>query len=353
MQNINVLILCPHPDEKGGVADYYKLFSKYYICDKVTIEFYHIGSRSAAGTNRIGKTINDLLSLIKIMRSKDLVVFNPSLDPKAVIRDGIFHLLAKRILNKKTLVFFHGWDSKFEGIIDRYLKKIFKITFNFDKALVLARQFKDKLISWGFVPETVNLETTLYEQQKLTDDKDPFKIIFLSRFVRSKGCLEAIQTTEILAKEFPNVKLYMVGEGELSRELMDYVISHNLGDNIEFTGWLEGENKYHLLSQCGIMLFPTSYGEGMPICLIEGMGMGLVIVTRPVAGIPDIIVDGVNGYLVQSLDPSDFAHTVRTIFQNMDVWKTISGNNKRKAKEQFEIRNVVKRLEQLYIEAAQ
>ena len=47
------------------------------------------------------------------------------------------------------------------------------------------------------------------------------------------------------------------------------------------------------------MLYNTNYGEGMPISLIEGMGMGLAIVTRPVAGIPDIIEDGVNGLLVE------------------------------------------------------
>ena len=77
-------------------------------------------------------------------------------------------------------------------------------------------------------------------------NKDPFKIIFLSRFVERKGCIEAIQTIEMLVEEFPDIKLYMVGDGEMHSELEDYVVNHNLVKNIEFTGYLSGDKKYYL-----------------------------------------------------------------------------------------------------------
>ena len=101
--------------------------------------------------------------------------------------------------------------------------------------------------------------------------------------------MEAIKTIEILVEQFPNLKLYMVGDGEITSELKDYVFKHNLGKNVDFTGYLSGDKKYYLLEKCGIMLYPTNYGEGMPISLLEGMGMGLAVVTRPVGGIADIL----------------------------------------------------------------
>ena len=354
MKKKNVLVLCPHPSGKGGVANYYSLARKHFISERVSVNFYYTGKKHGKGfyRNRMFKSLFDLSSLTKILPHYDLIVLNPSLDPKALIRDGIFHFVAKRIFQKKTLVFFRGWIPEFEWIIDNYGKNLFKWFFNFDKALVLSKQFKKTLTLWGIDPETISLETTIYEQHEFDNNKDPFKIIFLSRLTKGKGCLEAIQAIEILVEEFPNVKLFMVGEGEMQRELLTYVVNHDLGNNIEFTGWIEGQKKYLLLSECGIILYPTYYGEGMPNCLVEGMGMGLAVVTRPVAGIPDIFVDGENGFLIQSLDPNDFAMKVKFLFQNKNVWQTISDRNRQKGKERFEISNVVKRLEQLYFEMA-
>jgi len=352
MEKKKVLIICPHPSRQGGVADYYTLVRKHFVSDKLSLDYFYLTDTSGHDMpkNRFLRSLRELILLIRIFPRHDLIVFNPSLDAKAVIRDGVYHFLAKRVFHKKTLVLFHGWDREFERFVASYGVKLFKFFFNSDRLLVLAGQFRDVLIDWGFPPSTLGLETTIYEQHESRTDKDIFKIIFLSRFVENKGCFESVRTIEILAKEFPAVKLYMVGDGPLTGELKTFVKSRGLGNNVEFTGWLQGEEKYDLLNQCGIMLFPTSYGEGMPISVIEGMGMGLAVVTRPVAGIPDIFCDGENGFLVQSTDPSDFACKVRYLFQNRADWERVSATNKRKAEKNFEIRSVVKRIELLYFE---
>jgi len=355
MEFKNVLVLCPPPSDPGGVAFYYHLVNKYFKSRRIALNFYYTGKGNGkiSYLNRIFKTIFDLYTLSKNLKHYDLLILNPSLDFKAVIRDGIFHLVSKRLYKKKTLVFFHGWKPDFEKKIDNYGQKMFKSTYNFDKVCVLSTQIKKKLVQWGIDLETITLETTVYEQHESKADKDPFKIIFLSRFEEGKGCLEAIQTIEILIKEFPNTKLYMVGDGKMSEELMHYVNDHNLSKIVEFTGYLSGEKKYYLLDQCGIMLYPTYYGEGMPISLLEGMGMGLAIVTRPDGGIPDIIVNGENGFLVQSLAPNDFAKKIKYLFQNKNLWQAICNKNRRVAEEKFEIKNVARRLEKLYYETAQ
>lgn len=349
------LILRPHPTDPGGVAYYYHLVEKYFNSKRISLEFYYTGKKPGKEnfSGRIFKTLFDLYLLVKNIKDYDLIILNPSLDPKSVIRDGIFHIAAKRIHKKKTLVFFHGWKIEFEQKIEKYGKRLFKSIFNFDKACVLSAGIKKKLMKWGFNYETIILETTVYEQHDRKAEKDPYKIVFLSRFVKGKGCLEAIRTIEKLVEEFPNVKLYMVGDGEMSAELKNYVTEHNLKKYVEFTGYLSGEKKYHILDQSGVMLYPTYYGEGMPISLLEGMGMGLAIVTRPDGGISDIITPGENGFLVQSIDPNDFAVKIKFLFQNFNAWETIYRRNIQKAQEQFEIKNVVKRLEKLYFDMTQ
>lgn len=350
-----VLILCPHPAERGGVADYYRLVAKYFNSDRVRIDFYYTGKRGtgSGGESRILKFGKDLFALTRILGSSDLVVLNPSLDPRAVLRDGVYHFLAKRIFGKKTLVFFHGWDLAFEQTIGRYARGLFKAVFNFDRGLLLASQFKNTMVRWGYDADRITVETTIYEGGAACCEKDYNSVLFLSRFEQNKGCLEAIKAVEIASRRFSDIKLFMAGDGTLTDELKQYVANHRLGEKVIFTGWLQGEEKYRLLSNCGIMLYPTSYGEGMPISLLEGMGMGLVVVTRPVAGIRDIIADGKNGFLVDSTDPEDFAEKLKHILLNKSVRQNVSRNSKRDAELRFEIRNVTKRLEQIYLETGQ
>ncbi|OGU05261.1 MAG: hypothetical protein A2075_01055 [Geobacteraceae bacterium GWC2_58_44] len=337
------------------MADYYRLVEKYFHSDRVHIDFYYTGKRGNDSilNNRMLKFAKDFLSLTRILGSSELVVFNPSLDPRAVIRDGIYHFLAKRVYRKKTLVFFHGWNLDFEQVIGRYASSLFRAVFNFDRGLLLANQFKNTLVRWGYDPDRITVETTIYESYDHGPEQDYSKVVFLSRFERNKGCLEAIKAVEILSKQLAGIRLFMVGDGTLTPELKEYVASRNLGEKVTFTGWLQGEEKYQLLKGCGIMLYPTSYGEGMPICLLEGMGMGLVVVTRPVAGIRDIIEDGKNGFLVESTDPEAFADRLKYILGDAAVRRSVSQNGKREAELRYEIRNVAKRLEQIYFETGQ
>lgn len=342
-----ILILCPSPSLRGGVANYYSLVRKYFCSEKLEISFLYTGKHpeGEAFMSRIFKTLSDLFTMTKLISPYDLILFNPSLDPKSVVRDGLFHFMAKRIFRKKTIIFFRGWNCSFSEAIARHGKRLFKFLFDSDRILVLSRSFKIKLSKWGFDDERIVVETTTYEKLAAKSERDIRNIVFLSRFSEDKGCIESIKAVEMLVKDIPDIKLYMAGDGPLKAGLERYVVERNLGCHIAFTGWLEGEHKHNLLHRCGIMIFPTNYGEGMPNSILEGMGAGLVIISRPVAGIPENVEDGTNGFLVESLDPADFAVKIKYLLENIDIWEKISATNRRVAEQKYEIRNVVKRLE--------
>lgn len=349
----SVLILRPHKKDQGGVANYYNLVTKYFNFRKFVLEQFYIGSDNKIcwQNKRIFKTIFDLYSLCSIFHKFDLIIINPSLDIKAVLRDGLFHLIAKYFYKRRTIVFFRGWTPNLENKIDKYGKTIFRIIFNSDVICVLSDKIKKKLIKWGCNPKKIIVETTTFEGYKNKRNLNLNKIVFLSRFVKNKGSLHAIKTIELLIPDFPSVHLFMAGDGELIRELLDYVKKNNLDGHVTFTGYVSGNKKNDVLSQCGIMLYPTFYGEGMPNSLLEGMGMGLVPVTRPVGGIPDIIKDGKNGFLVDSSDPEEFASRIRDLIKNPHIWRSMSNINFKEAWEKFEVRNVVIRLEKIYRES--
>lgn len=346
----NVLVLCPPPEENGGVAHYYSLVSRHFRSDHLKIDFFYTGSRSIGrGGGRLLQPLVDLVALRKTLPRHDLVVLNPSLDPKSLIRDGVYHLAA-RLSGRKTIVFFRGWSPRWEAVIDRHARGLFRRVFAADRVVVLCSGFGERLAAWGVPGVAIVRETTAYEHHDCDIANDPGNIVFLSRFARGKGCLIAVQTVELLLSRFPELKLYMVGDGEMRQELAAYVERRGLGAHVLFTGWLSGEAKYRLLAQAGIMLFPTDYGEGMPNALVEGMGMGMAIVSRPVAGIADVVADGENGFLVASLEPAEFADRVARLLDDLDLWRAISQRNRRVGRERFSITSVVARLESLYLD---
>lgn len=342
----SVLILCPHLSERGGVAHYYSLVNKHFRSDTVDVSFFPVGRcGSAPGlARRVYTGILDATSLLARFKRHDLIVINPSFDVKSLVRDGIYHILAKRVFNKKTMVFFRGWNEETTNFVNRKCRSLIRLVFNPDKCLVLSRHYRDLLISWGYCPHSIILETTTYEETGEETHTNYANLMYLSRFAEGKGCFTAVKTVEILATEFPDIKLYMVGDGPLLPQLRQYVSSRGLEETILFTGWLEQEKKSQVLNRCGIMLFPTSYGEGMPNSILEGMGAGLVIVSRPVAAIPEIIIERENGFLVPSCEPEDFARKIRQLLNNNAACETISSNNRLKAKTNYEIRTVVTRL---------
>lgn len=349
----NVLILCPSPYARGGVSNYYMLVRQHFYSKKISLSFCFTGMSNKKGVwIRIFRIISDMWAIPFVIARHDLIVLNPSLDFKSIVRDGYFQLIAKYILRKKTVIFFRGWHLNFEGFIDKHGRKLFRTVMNPEKIIVLGDQIKKKLLTWGYDPNRIIVETTAFVQYQFNICNDPFKFIFLGRVSDGKGCFEAIKIIELMVYEYPMIKLFVVGDGKLLGQMKHYVVMNNLSNNIKFTGWIKGKKKYKLLSQCGVMLLP-SHEEGLPNCILEAMGYGLVVVTRPVGGIPDVIANGENGFLIESLDPIDFVVKIEQILHNPKTFREISKLNRQEAAQKYEIKKVVNRLEHIFMNVIQ
>jgi glycosyltransferase involved in cell wall biosynthesis len=97
-----------------------------------------------------------------------------------------------------------------------------------------------------------------------------------------------------------NVKLTIGGNGEINR-LKQAIKFQQIESMVNFVGWVSGEQKQRLLAESDVYLLP-SYSEGLPMSILEAMNAGLPVLSTPVGGIPEIVIDGLNGYLVKPGD---------------------------------------------------
>jgi phosphatidylinositol alpha-mannosyltransferase len=114
--------------------------------------------------------------------------------------------------------------------------------------------------------------------EKYADDKPT--ILFLGRLVARKGCLTLLEAIATLLKEgsLPHFRVVICGRGPLEGELRQFVRTHDLANTVEFTGFVNEDDKPRYFASADISVFPSSGGESFGIVLLEAMASGKAIV---------------------------------------------------------------------------
>ncbi len=354
---MKILIMHPDFEDQGGVAKYYlKLRGKF----SMTVEHYILGKRPDEGgvLSKFLRIIRDYgIFMMKLrMNQYSVIHVNPSLDFKAVLRDGVFLLLA-RMHKKKTIVFFRGWHKMFESKLRRNGLWLFRILYGKTNAfIVLSNEVKMTLRSWGY-SQPIYREVTIIDDDTLEGfeihktiagrkTSQTCRILFLSRVLKEKGIYETIKAVSILQTRHLGIELIIAGDGYELQRAKSYVNEHGI-QNVTFTGYVSGQEKKELLETANIFCFP-SYGEGMPNVVIEAMAFGLPVVTRRVGGLADFFKDGEHGFFTTSKDPIIFADFIEKLLVNQQLYEEISLNNYQYAQSNFLASCAAKRLEQIY-----
>lgn len=356
---MRVLVNVPSLKRPGGVANYYRALRRY-LPDG--IEYFTIGSQldSEGVWKIIVRSLKDYRDFFRLLKhgSYDLVHLNPSLGSRAVVRDGIFLLIAKA-MKIKVVVFMRGWDVGFEQVLLKYFLPVFRYVFlKADAYIVLGNEFKDKLRSIGFSGQ-VFLETTVVADEvfektadcsvKVAGERDEagINILMLTRVEKAKGVYEGIGAYRLLKSVSPSATLTIAGSGSELQALERY--AHDMGiADVTFPGFVDGEAKCALFEQADIYLFPTSYGEGMPNAVLEAMAYGLPVVTRPVGGVRDFFENGKMGFITESLDPHRFAILLEKLVADSEMRMNIGAFNRDYARKHFMASGVTGRLQEIY-----
>lgn len=155
-----------------------------------------------------------------------------------------------------------------------------------------------------------------------------------------------LEIFELLRKKTGTpLKLVFVGDGPKMTELQSLVRAKKMEDEVLFTG-------AHL-SPTGIMqqfdlFLLTSFSEGLPITLIEAMSLGLPIATTKVGGIPDIVMDGINGVFIPLNQPKIAAEIISQLLQDKALLEFMRQKNKDNARRHFDMSVVEEKYEKIY-----
>lgn len=346
---MKVLINTPHLSLKGGVANHYKGLKPFW---NLEVKYNYVGGRY----NIPGLLILpfDYIKFVYLclFGKIDLIILNPSLNKKAIIRDALFLKIAT-LFKKKCIVFWHGWNPEMVDSINKNQMN-FKRKFNrVTKHLVLSKSFKNDLVNWGvtapIILTTTKVDDRLLDGFEIQNKKNlEFNILFLSRIEMYKGIFIVLDAFKLLQSNYPKINLYVAGDGSQLVACKEFAKKHKL-KNVNFLGNIHGNQLIESFTSSSIYILP-SYSEGMPTSVLEAMAFGLPVITRPVGGLNDFFEDGKMGCLIESLEPKEYAQSIAYFIENREVINEIGLYNHKYAKSNFLASQVALKLESTFID---
>jgi glycosyltransferase involved in cell wall biosynthesis len=143
------------------------------------------------------------------------------------------------------------------------------------------------------------------------------------------------------------LSLTVAGTGPDFAAARDYV-ERNQISGVQFAGEVSGVEKYRLLASCHAMIFPTQYGEGLPNCVLEGMLYGMPILSTENAAIPEVVAQGVNGFLTSHVDDVVFAEFIKELLTDHELYMRMARTNAETALRRFATERVRERILSIY-----
>lgn len=170
----------------------------------------------------------------------------------------------------------------------------------------------------------------------------------VGRLTPVKGLSYLLQSISILLRQRANVRLLIVGDGVIRKDLEVQARDLGISENVVFLG--HREDTEELLRALDIFVLP-SLNEGIPMALLEAMAASRAVVASRVGGIPEIIVeDGVEGILVEPMDVTQLAESCRRLIESPEIATKMGEQARKRVVQEFSAATMADRVAVLYKE---
>ena len=294
---MKIIIVGPSPKDRGGIASLLKI-----IINKSNNSFDYTMHVARPAGNLIVKflliPIYTLYFFLRVLIKKfDIVHVNFSENW------GFYRYVPvifwSKFLRIKIVLHSHSFEfDKFYNKQNKILKNIIRKTLNIsDSIVVLSEEWAKVFRSISF--SKIQIIHNFIEVPSENNYNSNSKFITTTGILgKRKGYYDlALAIPEILRIN-NEIKFNFCGNGEIE-EVVNTLKELNVYESVNLTGWVEKDAIQEILKNTVLYVLP-SYGEGMPMGIIEAMGFGIPIVSTKVGGIPSLVKDGINGLLIES-----------------------------------------------------
>jgi colanic acid/amylovoran biosynthesis glycosyltransferase len=265
-------------------------------------------------------------------------------------QNGNFCALLKKLglLKGKLVTVFHGADMT--TFVNCDGRSIYENLFREgDMFLPISDLWKNKLISWGCDEQKVlvhrmGIDTFNFRSNLQEKNDNSIEILSVGRLVEKKGFEFGIRAIAKIVKGDPTLKLSynIAGDGPL-REQLDKIIGEcEVQKEVKLLGWKDQKEISELMNSAHIFLAPSVTSaegdqEGLPVVLMEALCKELIVCSTYHSGIPELITNGENGFLVPERDVDRLCETIKFIIKSKAHWPEYRKKGRDKVFEKHDI----------------
>ena len=185
--------------------------------------------------------------------------------------------------------------------------------------------------------------STLRETLGLAEND--FILLCVANLFKEKGIDYLLKALPDILENNKDVKLLIAGDGPLRDDLRKLSAELNISDSVKLLGNIDNVEEFLAISK--IFVLP-SLGEGLPFVILEAMAAGLPCVATNVGGIPEMITDSKEGYIVEPCDSSSLASAINKILANNETTQNMRNNARSKIEQEFTVSVMTEKTLSLY-----
>jgi glycosyltransferase involved in cell wall biosynthesis len=200
----------------------------------------------------------------------------------------------------------------------------------------------------------VGIETDQYANARAaTQDGEAGnrKLLCVAAHRPYKGLPYLIEACALLRDEGVAVDCDVVGHGPMYEELAALIRARGVGDVIRLAGPKPQEEVTRMMSEAALFVLPSIIAadgqmEGIPVALMEAMASGRAVISTSIAGIPELVENGVSGVLVPPANARALADAIRNLLADPERARRMGERGREKVRAEFTLSECVRRLNQ-------
>ena len=341
MNSKKVLVLATSRKTRGGITAVLSAYEHFPFWAKYKV--YWIETHIDRGI--VWKLFYAFVALIKyvcVVWQYDIVHIHTSELP-SVQRKYVFFKIAK-VLRKKVVVHLHIGNQLNEVRGNKLYKNLFE---GADAILVLSQSIRLKLEQDFGVRNKVYVLYNPCPKIESPSYTDNYKeIVFAGTLNANKGYSVLIRAFAKLAKEFPDWKLVIAGNGELE-QAQKIVLDCKIEKQVVFPGWVRGSDKESLFRRASVFCL-ASFAEGFPMAVLDAWSYGIPVVSTPVGGLPDVLLDNKNVLFFTSGNIEELSDKLRRIIIDQKLRYALSQESLGLSKGLFSENKINEQIDLLY-----
>lgn len=334
---------------RGGMLSVIESYRQDGLFDRWGVRLFSPHDEGSLGYRLRLAAVEILRFIVEILTHRITLVHCHSAELGSFWRKSIFGLLA-RARGIPVLFHLHGAEMKTfylacHPVVRRLIRWILE---RYSAVVVLSPSWEAWVHSVApgarvFVLHNYVRMPDLHRKRR---DGERVNVLFLGIVGHRKGVYDLLPAFRDALASCPGMHLQIGGNGEVD-EARARAAELGLSDHVEFLGWVGGEGKDALLASADIFVLP-SYNEGLPISLLEAMSWEIPVVSTTVGGIPELIRDGEDGFLIEAGDVPALTRALERLAADPALRARMGLAGRRQVADAFSREAVLPRLERLY-----